>query len=1480
MRRNMKQTVALAVCFALSASSLNLCVGVNSNVLQVQASEMEKENQDILQEDTVFNEGEQFLQKTVPDKTETLRELNGAVAVDANNFPDERFREYLSEKDADSDGSLSAEERENVTEINIWGKPVKDLTGISFFPNLVSISIGESLLVSVDLSQNANLQSVNFSMNEKLQTINLEGCSNLTSISLSGSALSELDLSGCPNLNSLDCNSNQIAVLDLNQVPNLTMLSVSDNQLTELNLKAVPELVYLNCLQNKLQILDVSANKKLKTLSCDGNSLEKIDVTGLLNLESLSCSNSRLTELDVTKNTNLQSLQCGYNPLKKLDISNNLQLESLDINETYITSLDASKNELLKIGYMGYWNTGSISGVVSETENGKWLFSMFLQEGFQPEKLKVVDWNDDSNIPEITEQGVVWTKNPSENGVINLSLEYDLSNGSYLDGKTLRCNYLLRRADAGYDETYVALTAENFPDEAFRNFLTEQYDWDRDGKFQPGVVSELWISGVTELKDLTGIEYFKVLSKLYLMQNPALSKLDVSRNEKLTTLHIDGSSLHCLDLRNNPQIQEMNLYNVPLTSLYLAEGSMLGRNLSGWPITVTAVQENGRYVLDLSEYGGLDQKRIVELSDGEMDGDKIYWDSASELPLTFSYKFLLRKDYETGMEYSDMDVLTVNFSLTNNAPELPEGRTIELTAENFPSASLLDYLKENFDYDKDGQVNTGEITYINLFGSGVDSLAGIEHLNCLQTLYVYDAPFQSLDLSSNPALTSLSVTGGSLTDINISGCPYLEEIDLGRNSLTQIDISKNTYLRRLSSYENSLTVLDVSKNLKLNSLNIRENAIAGLDLAGNSKLQSLDCSYNPRMTELELPLQKEKIEEIHVIGTKLNSFTVDEMPNLKVLEIDSNQGGITELDLSNNISLKFLTANDLSVKANWEKMTALESLAMYDWESRSVLEKLDLSNAKDLNWCNIGMSSLKELDVHGCAKLRWLSAGSSLQKINLEGCTALAELDCRNNELISLDVSDCVALKALTCSDNKLETLDVTHNTALQSLYCDQNKLTTIDTAKNPALKWFTCSDNPIVSLDLSNNKAMLTDLTCINGALTSLDAAENEVLENVQLDNQVFEASEEDFQQEPVTRIKGEDLPEEQRNAVNVRGAVSEKYILNLARYGKFDPGKVKNLSSGKAVTNGIMWEDAADVPAEVAYEYDISNNYKLSGRTMPVTIKLGESSSDDSSQSQKKSISSCSVTVNAASCIYNGKPQEPGITVKDGNYVLKPGTDYSVSYENHTNAGNASAVINGMGNYTGSVRQGFTIGKASQVISCNKSYSKPYGSKAFSLKAKRTVGNGTLSYSSSNKKIAAVDNKGKVSLKGTGIATITIKAASTNNYNEKSVKVTVSVNPKKQALKSVKTLKGKKLSVSWKKDTKATGYQIQYSINKNFKKGVKTIKVKKAKNTSVTVKKLKVGQKYYLRVRSYKTVKVSGKTKVLYGAWSKIKQSKSITK
>ncbi len=88
---------------------------------------------------------------------------------------------------------------------------------------------------------------------------------------------------------------------------------------------------------------------------------------------------------------------------------------------------------------------------------------------------------------------------------------------------------------------------------------------------------------------------------------------------------------------------------------------------------------------------------------------------------------------------------------------------------------------------------------------------------------------------------------------------------------------------------------------------------------------------------------------------------------------------------------------------------------------------------------------------------------------------------------------------------------------------------------------------------------------------------------------------------------------------------------------------------------------------------------------------------------------------------------------------------------------------------------------------------------------------------------------------------------------------------------LSSVKNVKTKKMTVKWKKNTKATGYQIQYSTSSDFS-SYKTVKVKGYKNVSKTISKLTKGKKYYVRVRAYKTV--SGTN--YYSAWSSVKNVK----
>jgi len=80
------------------------------------------------------------------------------------------------------------------------------------------------------------------------------------------------------------------------------------------------------------------------------------------------------------------------------------------------------------------------------------------------------------------------------------------------------------------------------------------------------------------------------------------------------------------------------------------------------------------------------------------------------------------------------------------------------------------------------------------------------------------------------------------------------------------------------------------------------------------------------------------------------------------------------------------------------------------------------------------------------------------------------------------------------------------------------------------------------------------------------------------------------------------------------------------------------------------------------------------------------------------------------------------------------------------------------------------------------------------------------------------------------------------------------------------------KQLTASWKSVSDISGYEVRYSTSKKFtKKTTKTVKVKKS-SKKTTVKKLKKGKKYYVRIRTYKTV--DGKK--IYSDWSKVKSVK----
>lgn len=175
----------------------------------------------------------------------------------------------------------------------------------------------------------------------------------------------------------------------------------------------------------------------------------------------------------------------------------------------------------------------------------------------------------------------------------------------------------------------------------------------------------------------------------------------------------------------------------------------------------------------------------------------------------------------------------------------------------------------------------------------------------------------------------------------------------------------------------------------------------------------------------------------------------------------------------------------------------------------------------------------------------------------------------------------------------------------------------------------------------------------------------------------------------------------------------------------------------------------------------------------------------------------------------------------------------------------------------------------KKTQKITAS-SVTKTYGSKSFYLGAK-TSGNGKLSYSSSNKKTATISSSGKITIKGYGSTTITIRAASTGTYKSAVKKIMIKIVPRKGSLKSVTSPSKRKMKLSWSKNSTVSGYQVYISKKKDFSKYIKK-KTYGRKTTSVTMTGWTSKNRYYIKIRSYKKV---GKTNY-YGAWSNVKSVK----
>lgn len=214
----------------------------------------------------------------------------GDVAIDETNFPDEIFRDYISENfDTDKNGSLSAEEIENASELSL-SEPIYDedgnllrleldLTGINHLKKLKLINVGLFNVKNADLS----------------------GIEALTDIGFSAGSVSGLVLGDVSNLNSCFINNSDLTELSLVDCPELVQCSFNSNKkLAKLEIKNAPGLMDIDCHENALVSFKLENCAMLNSINCSGNRLTRLDITNCPMISVLNCSGNMMTELDIT----------------------------------------------------------------------------------------------------------------------------------------------------------------------------------------------------------------------------------------------------------------------------------------------------------------------------------------------------------------------------------------------------------------------------------------------------------------------------------------------------------------------------------------------------------------------------------------------------------------------------------------------------------------------------------------------------------------------------------------------------------------------------------------------------------------------------------------------------------------------------------------------------------------------------------------------------------------------------------------------------------------------------------------------------------------------------------------------------------------------------------------------------------------------------------------------------------------------------
>ena len=300
--------------------------------------------------------------------------VHADVAINATNFPDANFRNYLMSEYPS--GTITTAQLNARTELILEYKGISNMTGVQYFTQLKKLSLYGNNLTSINVRALTKLTYLNLG-NNKLTSINVDNNTALEQLYLQSNQLTSVTVeffsdlrtlwvSQNPNLTNLECACNDLSNFDIYNCTALQNLSCFNNPhlSTIYNLESCTALIHLDCEDCAITELPGVANMtNLQTLwACNNqltslnvsnlSQLKKLNVSGNTSLTGLYCSECNLIDLDVTGCTALDFLDCSINQLTDLNLSGCPSLEYIWCRSNQLTSLDLSpcnSNNLLSI---------------------------------------------------------------------------------------------------------------------------------------------------------------------------------------------------------------------------------------------------------------------------------------------------------------------------------------------------------------------------------------------------------------------------------------------------------------------------------------------------------------------------------------------------------------------------------------------------------------------------------------------------------------------------------------------------------------------------------------------------------------------------------------------------------------------------------------------------------------------------------------------------------------------------------------------------------------------------------------------------------------------------------------------------------------------------------------------------------------------------------------------------------------------------